>query len=735
MGIEGLRALDEKNISVAVKLEKKLQHIKTFYMDFNSNVYSAVALVEDAMNSILYEIILGKKEFSEYVKNKATSIHFTLKKYKDVNDFKKFRNENIQDIVVDVVVDITKDILINSCNFEEVEYVYIAFDGIPQMGKVFEQRKRRYLRYIESGLKQKIFNEYKHTLPQERIIFEENRLHLDEITSDETFMKNIYNKIKELKFDHVKEFVISGIDEYGEGEKKIFDDFVKRNIDENCVISSPDGDLFILELLLMSKIKMKSKMYIIVYKNKEEFLYTDIRNVHQSIIEYIDFSKDNEVEIINDVIFLFTLFGNDFIPKIDYMSIKRDFVSIILRVYKTYLEDKNDYIIKDGTKINYNSLRKIFERYLRIEEELLQENYLKSVYKNYEFLKRSMKVNFIIPYIDEYVRRLNDIIENIKNNTIEKVWNLYDNDTSDNKHFIIAFNNIEGENGEKEYDYELFKKIIHIHLEKYKKTKNIELKFGLKKKTDKINNRDIDAIVATMNIPIESLKKNKRMITEYDKELFKFDTKRGKYRVMLNVNVSEVGKVELDIVDDRYQIMKDDIPEDLDSIFYKNRLGRYKNIKMCIHEYIRGLFWVFNYYFNKCDGVPVWFFMCNEAPSIKGISAFLKRKTNEELNEIMESTFSGKNVVSLDLYISVEEHKAYILPYQIWNEYINEYFNKIGVKILEHTDIFPNLDPIIDDIYSIREKRIDCKDIRFLRKCIFPSIKIIDYESYMDCVR
>ncbi len=73
-------------------------------------------------------------------------------------------------------------------------------------------------------------------------------------------------------------------------------------------------------------------------------------NISYYINNHPDYSKENfEIDRINrDIVSISTIFGNDFVPKIETINVKKGFQSIMDAYLKTLIElkDKGCFLVK-----------------------------------------------------------------------------------------------------------------------------------------------------------------------------------------------------------------------------------------------------------------------------------------------------------------------------------------------------------------------------------------------------
>jgi len=350
------------------------------FFDFNSIIHKISAQIVSDIN-YLYKILLIA---SNYPSPKL--INFFEKKYNSyknifhlsidfihtpsgiqqlINDLKKI------DINMVIIYQIIKSIesYINKIN--NLQLVYISLDGVPTIGKIMEQRHRRYIGEIINYQIIKKINTYdfpdqlSDEYPYDYIEYNKTKfsfLKLN-ISPGTKFMKELVTSIKNHTFPvniQINDDTISG-----EGEYKIIH-FIKlyQNLflNKKIIIYSPDADMILLSSILPLNIN------IIRYdqqQNQDLFLSTEIFKL--LITEYIDNTKKLNINqnIINDIIFIFSIFGDDFLPRLESIQVNLHYEKV-LDIYKKIYSNTKSYIIQDN-KLNLFKLKEFFKLLQEIE--------------------------------------------------------------------------------------------------------------------------------------------------------------------------------------------------------------------------------------------------------------------------------------------------------------------------------------------------------------------------------
>jgi 5'-3' exonuclease len=773
------------------------------YIDFNSILYKVAYEIEKELNHLLYDIIYNDiiyknnpedKELSE-INNVSQEI---IKKwnYKPSNysleEFKNYFTEDLIDKFSIIKVKYHLEHMIsNIIDGSLIKKIIISMDGVPNMAKIVEQKKRRYNLYIINKLKKELYKEYKDKLDEKRRLFEENRygFNRNKILAWHSFMKKVSQELTDSnyleylknKYVHLEEFIFSGADIPGEGEKKIMEYILNNNDDGKYIIYSPDSDVVILSIILANK-KTNSHFYMLHYEqNKLEYTIIDINKLIENIYSYINDKVGNHIKgkldinnITDDIAVLFSMFGNDFIPRIESLDVRKDFM-IIINKYCDILDDSNPeniyyitYTNNNLTRINYQSLRNFMGKMSDIEYYLIKDTYMANNYNNYKKLKDELRVNNLYIWLINYIHNMNSLLDNIYswieeiNNKLKKgmgechiliepyIKELYKKQEEEFiKDFLIIENKKgKGEENKKEKDQTLeeqFMEKIKSYFIIDNNTNYCKVHINLKLKLRPFDN-DIENKFHQENL--EKLKVNDFMeITEYDKDHYLMERMMGRFKKNLNAINKDVGKVVLSIIKKSntkkyYKITttpyeKENTKDYLDyySIYFNDKPNSEKIDKSC-EEYLTGLFWVTDFYFNKNDFninlnfVSTWFYKSHRPPLIREIAQYLyknKYLNNKEYNKQMKNLANNSIVqlVKRDDFFNSKEHYYYITPKNSLNEK-----NNMLIKDNEYSEFYPDLDKLVKEIYqSSNNNIIDCSTATYINKCNL-LIEPIEYKSF-----
>lgn len=221
-----------------------------------------------------------------------------------------------------------------------------------------------------------------------------------------------------------------------------------------------------------------------------------------------------------------------------------------------------------------------------------------------------------------------------------------------------------------------------------------------------------------------------------DKELLKLPTftyknnfnqlyieqKPKHYQKMLPIEYSSKSKKHL-------IAMKDLSPRDKELYLINNKLDNYYDLfmsndkvklnkKELVNEYLKGLSWVTNYYFNsKAD--ETWFYKFHSAPSISDIYNYFNHSIlNYEFNDVI----LGISPIEQSLYITPIKHNTIDTFIETLDtSYFNDKINPKTIRkfIESNMNLFYNLDELYSTIKSksLKKNLMNCSSNIFMSKC------------------
>jgi 5'-3' exonuclease len=634
---------------------------------------------------------------------------------------------------------------------EYLEYIYICIDGVPTMGKIYEQKKRRYM----ASLIQHIGDKYK--LKKSPFNWEKNN-----ISPGTTFMNkleeylnsdNFKNKLNKL-CPNLKVYNLSGTNEKGEGEMKIINIIKKNKIEENTVVYSPDSDMIILLMML------NNNNIILRYDQQNSKLDDNFRGKKYNILQvnkfkkvlitYINERKNPYLNIninrfINDVILIFTIFGDDFLPKLENFRVSND-IFTILDYYIINYQD-NGYLLNEDKSIKKIAMHSFFNL-LSINEYLfLQRNKMMTIYSNYNRMEKYIMGYEIFIFREMVFELLWKFIYSNKDR--------YDGKTV-NPHNISNF--IEGNEF---IDYIKNEQNINIiELGKYSKRFFKYAKGNIYNQIKDIFINNYLNILKFLKIDIfyENSKKynNRKIINKYHKNYYLIDSKYNflndilifmyynSLQLPFNITLLKeepiLNKVNFDSslmphkkkinflsekeeflyrmeykLDDFYNMLN---PKD--EFYYKylsdkdNYIRNYQELylnKDTIKEYLDGISWVTSYYFgNKVD--ETWYYKYSRSPLLSQVIKYM--------NSMKEfKSFENKKLDLIPL-----TQLMFITPFNYNKDIMNQIEfinfnnkNKLVEFVKNNKQFYYDLDKIYKNITNGKNKEVDCSPSIFLSKC------------------
>lgn len=404
MGIPGFFITMSKNFNISIT--KQLLYLDIF-IDFNSLIYKANVII----TNILFNYIKSKLNL-EY----DTKVDFDKIKHKSVLDrvclnFKDNISESDANQIIEIrdnmifetILDLVKNIY---SQLSSINSINIYLDGVPFIGKMIEQRKRALLSgLIIRGKELLVKNLKVEPLTKFLHVTIEPLLSLDKtlIKPGTSFMIKLDLWLKnDFKTEIIKhsgidanKWIYSGFDIHGEAEHKIMDEIINKSY-KNIIVYSPDADLLVLLLPLTDNRE--------IYVERDDNKICSINKLKDDIIEYIiklksqssnieDIINKNKSRLVYDISFIYNIFGNDFLPRLENINIfDKTTINRMFKQYMKYLEQINQenktdniFIINSDNNLNwYNYTQFLFI----LNKEFTNPNPEKLYKQNNNLLKR-----------------------------------------------------------------------------------------------------------------------------------------------------------------------------------------------------------------------------------------------------------------------------------------------------------------------------------------------------------
>jgi 5'-3' exonuclease len=354
---------------------KNNEKISYLFMDFNANMHSIIARYMSE----------NKEKLEKLTKAKIETLLIT----EIINEAIKIRK----------VINPTK-------------LLYIALDGVVPMGKMHQQRSRRYKATTENSSTAKIWDKSGSLSPQTVFM--------------KKFSKKMKSAISSSKFGDLK-VIFSDSSEPGEGEHKIIP-YIKMLIDDsnknkknkkkekkekkensppiikikiknggaidkndNVCIMSPDADLIVLSLvffqdkniLILKEYDGDAKNLKLDLDDDVEYFYVSVREYQKILFKKLDIDpmQFDLKRVVADIMMIFSFGGNDFTKPFPFMKLKDTLYinnkrispfDYVLKMYRKILYDTKEYLVDEQSDLNISFFLKIIEEIGKIEQDLGQ---------------------------------------------------------------------------------------------------------------------------------------------------------------------------------------------------------------------------------------------------------------------------------------------------------------------------------------------------------------------------
>lgn len=253
--------------------------------------------------------------------------------------------------------------------------LYVAIDGVAPRSKIHQQRKRRYL----SAYRNEIINKFKDAQNIPYVKWDSNA-----ITPGTAFMARLKEYLSDRFASAGDAFRIrlSGADEPGEGEHKIFEHIRAEAVDDPeshvDVIYGLDADLIMLSLCS----EASHRIYLMregqnFATGLSDFKYLNISNLKSSVSSQL--CENGDGMHMYDYVFICFLLGNDFVPNLACLKIKGGAIELLCDVYRSVRADETQTLVerrKDRYCVNVGFLIAFFEELSRREDALMRETTL-----------------------------------------------------------------------------------------------------------------------------------------------------------------------------------------------------------------------------------------------------------------------------------------------------------------------------------------------------------------------
>ena len=296
-----------------------------FFMDFNGTVYNA------------YEVV--------------------RKKYEGKN----LNQDNLEELIIKEVISLTQNLICNV--IKPIKMTYIALDGPAPRAKMVQQRARRFKGPMEKEFMKNLRKKYK--ISEESFDWDRSA----NISPGTKFMEKLSNGILDAmknkvfqKHNHNMNIIFNNGNVPGEGEHKFLDIIRQmRNIESTknaeIYLYGRDADLIVLAVTthknnihIVREIKLETDNDLKKMYENYDFLQVNINELsdgfYKELIRKNESKKNFEkTKVLNDYIFLTFLVGNDFVPSLPFLKIKKGGLNKMIDIYHKISNNREDYLI------------------------------------------------------------------------------------------------------------------------------------------------------------------------------------------------------------------------------------------------------------------------------------------------------------------------------------------------------------------------------------------------------
>jgi 5'-3' exonuclease len=310
------------------------------------------------------------------------SIDFRTISIEDIDEsfFRLLNEKNLDSLIIHKVASYISQ-LINY--FPNLLYIYLAVDGVPMYSKMVEQKKRRFMSMIQGNIRSSLLELYKNELNVEpnkdkniyynHYEFEKKiinfKFNKGKISPGTSFMTELESYLDVYLNNNHKNIIII-IDSYtspGEGEKKIvfkihqlYEQY--NNQLSEIMVYSPDADVILLMLMELDKCNIQIMRYDQQLNHIDIINITRLKSIIINYLHYNTFYIDIQHNIIKDIVMLFTILGNDFLPKLELINTNKH-IHYIIDAYKSLnqnIKSTDEYKYIFIHNINWLYLKKFF---------------------------------------------------------------------------------------------------------------------------------------------------------------------------------------------------------------------------------------------------------------------------------------------------------------------------------------------------------------------------------------
>lgn len=770
--------------SVSINFRQKIR-VEHFLLDFNSIIHVSSQVVLDEVNTF-FKLIM-KNIFNSRPMNSNVMIEYFRKykmeefpvKIKSNEAIERFNNhftsKYLDKMVITRVIKTVINIVNTYCDDKYLKTIYLSIDGVPSKGKMIEQRQRRYVGALSEKYEKKILESYKNYLinqPDNIWVAESYSVNWsrNKITPGTAFMHKLCAYLKSPKIQaKIKgnkpnaEVILSDMYEVGEGEKKIMNYAHKNiieegNVNDSVLVYSPDADVVLLCMILPIK-----AVHILRHSQQDNWYdLINVQTLKSNIAYYVNNhpsyskSKFDTDRIIYDIVYLSSIFGNDFVPKIETISVKSDFTNIMEAYLNTLIESKPNYLVnvpdQKGGKIksksdsnsksypksksksrkkdlnlnlnlkgsgnrftlNLEFMKKVFQLLLPLENDYVKNNDLFNKYIRARVIKNTFPtLNIDIDNVESVVKDFRADYENfchlIRNN--QRL-----SDYADNDEFMSSIKKcirLERDGQQVNVAYMSNQEVVSLmkkHIKEVRKSPKLSI------------NLDVFSKSLEDRYHIEQIKKKEkktgRPVNAYEKEIYRFRNMLDHYQTKFNAQKMDLSEGGVKTYYKRYF--------DLDVDSGHKQKNQITELDSIVRDYLEGLTWVFEYYFNDRTYINTWYYKHEKAPLLRHISNYISKASDSLIEDITEDIPSYIVKSPKDFFNPIEQ-LIYVSPMtpSITKLLPSNYVAYMKTDEFESfkNKYFVDVEKIVERVWKENIcSDIDCRGQPYLTKCILSKV-------------
>lgn len=705
-------------------------------IDFNSIIHVASQKVLLDVNLFMQTVLVATYEHTTLNTDK---LHYLFDRYraihlkqliesdpiaqKIVTHFHHHFNEKYLDkLVIGEVIHTLLTIVQTFGKTNQLKTLLLAFDGVPSKGKMMEQRQRRYLGAITEAYETRLLRKYK-----EYLLTEPNYIYLatryaiqwsrNKITPGTFFMDKLARYLNDTKIQlklkrSQKQMivVVNDTNHLGEGEKKIVN-YVHQylqNTSDSVTVYSPDADMILLCMLMPLK-----QVYMLRYNQQTSNTdLIDILHLKEAISYYVNQSGLTyfDVNSVNrDIVCISTLFGNDFVPKIETLNVKRGFQTVMdayLKTLKHFSVTTDQYLVMNFENqyiLNFHFLLQYIEQLLPEEADFIKHNplynrYIQTGLIKYVFEDSIIDQSNIVTIVHHFQKEYTGLKNAIKSNNDLTYYQTNHSFIQSLKRCILIVVNGEPVN----VSYLTAKQLIAVIIDYYNQY------------------NQFPRLTINLNTRSNSMKdfihqKATEGLNAYQKEKYQFIKMLDEYHLKFNAQPLDLTKDKVNDYYKRYFHI---------SLLQRGRLS--DRAKTLMHTYVEGIVWVFQYYFNDSSYINRWYYPHERAPLLLHIYRYLQEMQATDFNQISVQ-LKKYRVKKTSSYFSPIEQLIYVSPItpttlKLYPAHYVQFLTSSSLPLFLQ-NYFLDINQIVNDLWNQKvSTNMDCRSIPYFNKCNLAAI-------------